>query len=127
MAPELIEAIAAVHAAGGRIRSDGRTVTVDVDVELPETVWQVLADHRDDLIADRACDYITDESWSQIWPERSPQPIAMPAVAGVDCCDRCGATETVSQEIHGGRSVRLDCAACGRFRKFTTWHGVEMP
>jgi hypothetical protein len=47
--------------------------------------------------------------------------------AGVACCDRCGATETADIPIHGGQSVRQDCARCGRFRRFSAWYGKEMP
>jgi hypothetical protein len=47
--------------------------------------------------------------------------------AGVGCCDRCGATTTTDTSIHGGESVRQDCARCGRHRRFSRWHGKEMP
>jgi hypothetical protein len=47
--------------------------------------------------------------------------------AGVGCCDRCGATATIDASIHGGESVRQDCARCGRHRRFSKWYGKEMP
>ena len=47
--------------------------------------------------------------------------------AGVECCDRCGATETVASPACGGASTRQDCARCGRFRRFSRWYGKEMP
>ena len=125
-AEDLVEALAAVHAAGGRLRLvDGR-VRVDVDVELPESVWAALAAHRDELaaIATRGGP-IWDSS--PIWPTRSRDRNQLPLPAGLDSCDRCRSTETTDQTIHGGRSVRRDCAACGRFRKFTVWNGDPMP
>ena len=36
---------------------------------------------------------------------------------------RCGSTRFRDVPIHGGRSVRRDCAACGRFLGFPVWYG----
>lgn len=122
----LLEALAVLHRAGGRLTlADGR-LRVDVDVELPEDVWQVLADHRDELLADVAGDrQIWDDA--PIWTDREGDRAPVSSPDGIDRCDRCGSPATTEQTIHDGRSVRLDCAACGRFRKFTLWHGVVMP
>ncbi len=38
-------------------------------------------------------------------------------------CEKCGTGETVEVPIHAGRSIRLDCARCGRFMRFGTWYG----
>lgn len=38
-------------------------------------------------------------------------------------CHRCGATTWSDTPIHGGRSVRRDCARCGRFVDFPVWYG----
>jgi hypothetical protein len=123
---QLLEALAALDAAGGRLTLvDGR-VRVDVDQELPETVWSTLARCRDELVATLAGDRpIWDDA--PIWPSRGPELHTLPLPAGVDRCDRCRSTETVDQPIHGGASVRRDCAACGRFRAFARWHGFVMP
>ena len=40
-------------------------------------------------------------------------------------CDRCRSTEYRDVSIHGGRSVRRDCARCGRFLDFPVWYGVR--
>ncbi|OHB77742.1 MAG: hypothetical protein A2W31_03425 [Planctomycetes bacterium RBG_16_64_10] len=40
-------------------------------------------------------------------------------------CDRCRSTEYRDVSIHGGRSVRRDCAKCGRFLDFPVWYGVN--
>jgi len=126
VAEDLVEALAAVHAAGGRLRLiDGRA-RVDVDVELPESVWLTLAAHRDELVALASRGGPIWDS-SPIWPERAGDRRGIPAPAGIDSCERCGSTETVDQPIHHGRSVRRDCAVCGRFRKFTVWNGDPMP
>ena len=67
------------------------------------------------------------ETAEPIWRDRPGDLDLLPPPAGVDSCDRCGSKETVEQTIHGGRSVRLDCAACGRFRRFAIWNGDPMP
>jgi len=36
---------------------------------------------------------------------------------------RCGATTWRDVPIHGGQSVRRDCARCGRFLEFPVWYG----
>jgi len=35
---------------------------------------------------------------------------------------RCGATTWRDVLIHGGRSIRRDCATCGRFLDFPVWY-----
>ena len=47
-----------------------------------------------------------------------------PAPAAVPRCRKCGSTEFRDVPIHDGRSVRRDCAKCGRFLAFPLWHGV---
>lgn len=110
----LAEALAVVDAAGGRLSLvDGR-VNVAVDRELSEPAWEALAAHKEELLASLAGQRVQPTT-------RLPQP------AGVDRCDRCGSTETTDATIHNGQSIRRDCRDCGRFRKFTVWHGVVMP
>jgi hypothetical protein len=36
---------------------------------------------------------------------------------------RCGSTTWRDVPIHGGQSLRRDCAACRRFIKFAVWYG----
>lgn len=36
-------------------------------------------------------------------------------------CRRCGSRQTCLTKIHGGESLRRDCASCGRFRDFAAW------
>jgi hypothetical protein len=124
----LLEALAALDRAGGRLTLvDGR-LRVDVDQELPETVWSTLAAHREDLVAALAGDRpVIWSDTSQIWPDPVGDNDQLPSPAGVHCCERCGSTETVDQPIHGGASTRRDCAVCGRFRKFVVWNGAPMP
>lgn len=127
---QLADALAAVDAAGGKVTLVNGRVQVDVDQELPEAVWQTLARHRDELaitLVSAGLNEDTDGSgWDSPmppWPNRHELP--MPA--GVECCDRCRSTEATDTHIHGGQSIRRDCARCGRFRKFIVWHGVTMP
>jgi hypothetical protein len=39
------------------------------------------------------------------------------------CC-RCGSNETIDVSIHGGQSIRRECAMCGRFVGFPVWYGL---
>jgi hypothetical protein len=54
--------------------------------------------------------------------ERFPFPARPCLVAGV--C-RCGSTTWRDVLIHEGRSVRRDCAGCGRFLDFPVWYGKD--
>jgi hypothetical protein len=36
---------------------------------------------------------------------------------------RCGASVWRDVQIHNGKSVRRDCAGCGRFIEFALWYG----
>lgn len=38
---------------------------------------------------------------------------------------RCGSTSWHDVPIHGGQSVRRDCAGCRRFIGFPNWYGKE--
>ena len=38
---------------------------------------------------------------------------------------KCGSTEFVDIEIHGGQSARRDCKKCGRTFGFSRWYGEE--
>ena len=38
-------------------------------------------------------------------------------------CDRCVSTSYLDKPIHGGQSVRRDCARCQRILGFTIWYG----
>jgi len=38
---------------------------------------------------------------------------------------RCGAAKWRDVPIHDGRSIRRDCARCGRFIDFTVWYGKD--
>lgn len=40
-------------------------------------------------------------------------------------CDRCGSAEFIEVAIHGGASVRRDCARCRRTWGFPVWYGNE--
>lgn len=39
---------------------------------------------------------------------------------------RCGSTKYREFRIHGGKTVRRDCAVCGRFLGFPAWHGEKI-
>ena len=48
---------------------------------------------------------------------------AIEAPAG-ETCPKCGGRRFVDVPIHGGRSVRRDCAACRAFVRFVVWNGA---
>ena len=62
----------------------------------------------------------------------SPRPATVRS--GMEACLKRGGHRFVDVPIHGGRSIRRDCAACGRFVRFTVWnqapvklkHGVDL-
>ena len=37
-------------------------------------------------------------------------------------CDHCGSDQHKDYSIHGGRSIRRDCANCGRFIQWQKWN-----
>jgi hypothetical protein len=178
-----IDTLLAIRTAGGTAAIDDGRLVVDIEVDLPETVWQAVAEHRDEIvrllapaapppavtvedrqrwIADPASVSPADrQRWAEDVHARHPHHRGLEAVveeveafvadhkplppcwedpfdcprhrgshdlpAGVECCDRCGATETVSSPACGGASTRQDCARCGRFRKFSIWYGRPTP
>ena len=122
----LLDALVVLDAAGGRITViDGR-LRIDVEQEIPDHVWKTLATHRDELVGSFTRGR---PLWDRepIWTERRSDRRDLPLPAGIGCCDRCGSTESIDVEIHGGQSIRRDCRVCGRFLKFSRWYGVEMP
>jgi hypothetical protein len=56
-------------------------------------------------------------------PLRGAEVEAKPPTPGELRCDRCKSTQLVEATTHGGRTVRLDCARCGRFVAWKTWYG----
>ena len=57
----------------------------------------------------------------------TPAPRIVPRSDLPGTADRCscGCADTVAVVIHGGRSTRLDCARCDRFRRFDRWYAPE--
>lgn len=37
---------------------------------------------------------------------------------------KCGSQMFLDIAIHNGKSIRRDCAECGRFRSFPIWNGL---
>jgi hypothetical protein len=52
---------------------------------------------------------------------KTPPPPRKPKRPDAVC--RCGSTQWRDVPIHGGRSIRRDCARCGRFLGFPLWYG----
>ena len=56
-------------------------------------------------------------------PAREAETKAELPAPGELRCDRCKGTQLVEATTHGGRTVRLDCARCGRFVAWRVWYG----
>ena len=52
----------------------------------------------------------------------SPDPVQPSTVHHKPVC-RCGSHRYVDVPIHGGQSLRRDCADCSRFIAFVLWYG----
>ncbi len=53
------------------------------------------------------------------------EQIATKASAAARPVCRCGSTKWREAAIHDGQSTRRDCAGCGRFIDFSSWHGTD--
>jgi hypothetical protein len=58
---------------------------------------------------------------SEFRQPKTPPPPRKPKRPDAVC--RCGSTRWRDVPIHGGRSIRRDCARCGRFLSFPLWYG----
>ena len=110
--------LADVRDAGGNVTSAGDRLALDLPADIDDQLLDELDRSRDDILA-----HLQRTEWEDPFPNHDRHDLPADGIR----CDRCGAAETVTVVIHGGASVRQDCARCGRFRKFTTWYGVEMP
>jgi hypothetical protein len=50
-----------------------------------------------------------------------------PGVKAVPGRCRCGSEKWVDVSIHGGQSVRRDCARCDRYGGHVVWYGKPLP
>lgn len=55
-------------------------------------------------------------------PVPRAEPCNAPTKSAEAAC-QCGSTEGIDVPIHEGRSLRRDCARCGRFLDFPVWYG----
>jgi hypothetical protein len=60
---------------------------------------------------------------SEFRQPKTPPPPRKPKPKRPDAVCRCGSTQWRDVPIHGGRSIRRDCARCGRFLGFPLWYG----
>ena len=120
----LDEALEIATQAGAKFAPDGSRLSITTDREMPEEAWRTLAANKAELLDRLGWRYQRGGVIGSIFHE--PDNMT-PAPAGVECCDRCGNTETIAVTIHAGESTRLDCSICGRFRRFSHWYGQEMP
>ncbi len=54
----------------------------------------------------------------------SPAAIRFTSIINGTVCLRCHSRAFHEIPIHDGRSIRRDCASCGRFVAFSVWYGV---
>ena len=60
---------------------------------------------------------------SEFRQPKTPPPPRKPKPRKPDAVCPCGSTQWRDVPIHGGRSIRRDCARCGRFLSFPLWYG----
>lgn len=106
--------------------SYGLPVNVLVDVE--DAQHQVVGvDHA--AVAARSIPLVAAvlERFPGVVKRVMPAPRIVPRSDLPATADRCicGCVDTVTVVIHGGRSTRLDCARCDRFRRFDRWYAPE--
>jgi hypothetical protein len=89
-----------LEARGDRLRYRPRSAVT------PELVERLTA-HKAELLA-------------MLLPTPGMAPASLPTAPAVPVC-RCGSTTWRDVPIHGGQSLRRDCAVCGRFIAFPVW------
>jgi hypothetical protein len=60
---------------------------------------------------------------SEFRQPKTPPPPRKTKPKRPDAVCRCGSTQWRDVPIHGGQSIRRDCARCGRFLSFPLWYG----
>lgn len=68
-----------------------------------------------DLLADLQAHGVAIHAAIELLPPSEQPPVVR--------CPRCGPTAFNDFPIHGGQSVRRDCANCKRFILFPVWYG----
>ena len=65
--------------------------------------------------------------WDLFEPDSPGAPCAprQQTSQGPGICDRCGSDQHKDVPIHGCRSIRRDCAKCGKFIDFLKWTPEE--
>jgi len=91
--------------------------------ELTEAGVTLSIDARDRLRVSAPSGILTAELSQRI---RDHKP-ALVEIIKFSHCQSCGWPEFVDSPIHDGRSLRRDCAHCGRTAGFLIWYGIESP
>ncbi len=96
--------------------SDELTIDAPRQALTPDLLGQLKAHKADLLIALRGSAIA--ENPDRFQPNRD-----RPASGNEPIC-RCGSATWRDVSIHGGQSIRRDCARCGKFLSFPQWYGV---
>jgi hypothetical protein len=85
-------------------------------------------DEYHDAIAHAFANPSTREAIGPLWltdPDGWPgsRPKAAKPIPGI--CPRCGSDQFKDVPIHGGKSIRRDCAKCSKFLAFPRWSPKE--
>jgi hypothetical protein len=116
-APTLIQLLADCDSLGIRLLvagADGLTIDAPKDALTPDLLDRLKA-HKPELL----------ESLRPT-PEVAPPVSAVAENRPATPVCRCGSTAWRDFPIHGGRSVRRDCAVCRRFIDFPIWYGTGL-
>src|SRR5262245_47685583 len=109
---DLVRLGVGLQADGERLRYFPRSVLT------PDLLDRLKA-HKTELLAMLRRPPEAARAWPPVMGYATPKPTK--AVC------RCAGTAWCDVPIHGGQSVRRDCADCGRFLDFPVWHGEHLP
>jgi hypothetical protein len=85
-------------------------------------------DEYHDAIAHAFANPSTREAIGPLWmtdPDGWPGSRSQAAKPTSGTCTRCGSDHFKDVPIHGGKSIRRDCAKCGKFLAFPKWSPKE--
>jgi hypothetical protein len=130
---EAARLLATVAELGGSVALDGDSLLLTTSSPAPPELLAAMREHKPELVAllriGQAAGDQPPPGPTPPDPVAPPPPPTPPPHAGPPTprCPQCGSCETRDVAIHSGRSVRRDCAQCGRFISFPVWHGEPAP
>jgi hypothetical protein len=125
--------LARVAKLGGSVGLDGDALLLTTPGPAPPELLAAVREHKAALLALLQSGQAGDlpppgpTPPDPVAPPPAPTPPPPPAGSAAPRCPHCGSAATRDVTIHGGRSVRRDCATCGRFISFPVWYDEAAP